>query len=171
MNIDTSDEGKDEVLAVSTERGEIIFYDTKNGLTQDPASPIPMANVRCQLGGKAQGQTTRIKDFQVLRVQGSQPKKQDVIFVTCSSDGAIKLWSVDQDELSQTEKKSTKKTDKANEGPRQVGRLLGSYDTGERITCLKAFVMAEPNDDFSDEEFEVLSEYSEAEESSDSGSE
>ena len=178
VNVDTSEEGRDEVLAISTERGEVIFYDTKKGFTNDPASPIPMANSRCQFGGKAQGQTTRIKDFEVLRIQGAKPKKQDLVFVTCSSDGAVKLWCLTQDELSQVDKKSANKAnkagkvDKANEASRQVGRLLGSYETGDRITCLKAFVMTEPNDDVSDEEeFEGLSDDNEEEDSNESESE
>ncbi|KAL1958756.1 hypothetical protein VTO42DRAFT_3875 [Malbranchea cinnamomea] len=154
LDIDLSDEGKDEVLAVSTERGEILFYDTKKGFSNDPACPIPMANARCQLGGKSQGQTTRIKDFDVLRIQGDQANQQDLVIVTCSSDGAIKLWCLHQKELCDVEKKSAKQDDKTNDGPRQVGRLLGTYETGDRITCLKAFVMAEPNDDVSEEESE-----------------
>lgn len=175
MNVDSSEGGNDEVLAISTERGEIIFYDTKHPSTKDGASSIPMANIRCQLGGKAQGQTTRIKDFEVLRGQGAKSKKQDLVFVTCSSDGAVKLWCLDQDELSQVDKKAAKggeKADEASETPRQVGKLLGSYETGERITCLKAFVMTEPNDDVSDEEeFDGLSDANEEEDSSESDSE
>lgn len=30
--------------------------------------------------------------------------------------------------------------------PKQIGKLLGTYEAGNRITCLKAFTMSEPAD-------------------------
>ena len=55
----------------------------------------------------------------------------DLIVLTAGSNGAIRLWSLTQDDLS----------DVQSSGPKQAGRLLSTYQTGNRVTCLGAYVM------------------------------
>jgi protein MAK11 len=170
VDVDPSEEGKHELLAVSTENGQVLFYDTKNGLSAESTSPIPMARLRYRLGGKDHGQTTRIKEFEFLHSKSSGTKMQPFILVTCSSDGAVKLWHLTEDELKASEKETSEEATPSESSPRQVGKLLGSYETGERITCLKAFVMAEPaaDDALEEDEEEDISGSDEPEQSSDS---
>lgn len=161
-----SGEDANELLAVSTEDGRIVFYSTQEAASAangDNASEgsIPEAAVKGQLGGKASGLTGRIKEFEILNIGSSGSKlKHDSLVVTCSSDGAVRVWALDWKELtaeesSQKKTKTSKKKDKepvpaAAAVPRQVGKLLGTYETGNRITCMKAFVMLQPEENMSD---------------------
>ena len=52
------------------------------------------------------------------------------MIVTGRSDGAIQLFKISASDLQQ-------KGDRV----REVGKLLGTYETGNRITCLDGFVM------------------------------
>lgn len=98
-----------------------------------------------------------MKDFEILK----PPDSEDFIVVTGSSDGAVRLWTVDRSEFVDEPSSSTDLNDevsisaingdgKANgnatqlPATRQIGFLLGTYEAGNRITCLKAFVMSEP---------------------------
>ena len=108
-----------------------------------------------QIGGVAAGFAGRIKDFEILRL----PRSRNLLVVTGSSDGAIRLWEIDQADLQArlaTQKGSleTGKSSQTNgtaadtENPseelpsiKQVGSHLGTYEAGNRITCLKAFIM------------------------------
>lgn len=178
VKLDTSDEANSELLTVSTEDGRILFYSTdpKHLVkpSEDAESPLPIAPLLFQLGGKDHGQSTRIKDFEVLYLKGKSAASSCLI-VTGSSDGEVKIWSLNQDQLkqSQTDKPSkSKKEAPSKEAPRQVGTLLGSYETGNRITCLAAFVMHKPKEE-DDLELEGLSDDEEqnSDDSSDSESE
>lgn len=157
----TNGETKD-LLAVSTEDGRILFYDTTDVVETQITTPaskpeISILKALCQLGGAAEGLTGRVKDFEILKPPGSE----DFIIVTGGSDGAVRLWTVDESELVDEPSVSRKLNeevsisanggdDKANGNAmklparRQVGLLLGIYEAGNRITCLKAFVMSEP---------------------------
>lgn len=172
MNVDFSSGGSDELLAVSTEKGQVLFCDTKKGLSKTPAFSIPLATAHCQVGGKPQGQPTRIKDFEIISLKGDikqgPTRGQGMILVTCSSDGTINLWHLVRDELEHT-KPDSENAGKSSENIPQVGRLLGSYETGDRVTCLKSFVMDEPTDDVDaaeDEELSLSDEEEEEEEQS-----
>lgn len=158
----TDGETKD-LLTVSTEDGRILFYDTtdvvETQITKPASKPeIPILKAICQLGGAAEGLTGRVKDFEILKPSGLE----DFIIVTGSSDGAVRLWTVDESEL--LDEPSTSRDlngevgisanggdGKANGNAmklpttRQIGLLLGTYEAGNRITCLKAFVMSEPD--------------------------
>lgn len=135
--------GKD-VLAMSTEDGRIVFYDTANeeeslsinGTQAEMGAHTPDAKVIAQLGGKAAGLSGRVKAFEILTIPSSQPseKASTVLIITASSDGAIRLWYLLLSDL--TRQKAGKDL--------QVGQLIGTYETGNRITCLKAFVMLPP---------------------------
>ncbi len=155
------DETKD-LLAVSTEDGRILFYDTTDFVETHNTKPaskpeIPVCKAICQLGGSAEGLAGRVKDFEILNPPGSE----DNIIITGSSDGAVRLWTIDRSELidepSIPRDPNDEATVSANGGDsrangnatkmpalRQVGNLLGTYEAGNRITCLKAFVMSEP---------------------------
>ena len=82
-----------------------------------------------QLGGKEAGITGRIKDFSFLRPD----QRKDELFVACGgSDGLLRVIQVDVQELG-----GARKADK----PVQLGKVLGTYKTDNRITCLESFVM------------------------------
>ena len=164
--------GKEErdVLAVSTEDGRIVFYDTTsenvssatNGAQAKEIEGILDAKVIAQLGGTAAGLSGRIKDFEILMLppSESEDRSSTAVVITASSDGAIRLWHLPMTDL------TTRKAGK----DLQVGQLVGTYETGNRITCLKAFMMLPPvQEEAGLSEFEGLSE--DAEESSSSDSE
>ena len=152
-----------EILAISTEDGRILFYSTSHTIsveTVEPAvtSEVPICEACCQLGGVAESLTGRIKDFQVLTLTGGA----QMLIVTGSSDGAIRLWYLDISELEsytiQTKYSSDSSVKKSTNGSmkettengvnqstiKQIGKLLGTYEAGNRITCLQAFLMTGP---------------------------
>ena len=144
----------EEMLAVSTEDGRVVFCGVdmeRKGGTQDDVSDVPVLG---QLGGKQAGINGRIKDFEVLKIKDGT---SEVMVVTASSDGAVRLWRV-----------SFEASAGAGETISQVGKLIATYETGNRITCLRAFVMQPPReeDEGGFSEFEGLT--SAAEESSES---
>jgi protein MAK11 len=143
------------VLAVSTEDGKILFYNTDpdlypNGKAEERSSKsqaIPGAKLIAQLGGSAGGLTTRIKDFEILNIQLKDNQPTKTIVVTAGSDGTVRLWFLHLEELqSQSEEGSA---------ILQVGQLLAKYETANRITCLKAFVMTEGTEEDVAEESEM----------------
>ncbi|KAL3492688.1 WD40-repeat-containing domain protein [Aspergillus germanicus] len=141
-----------ELIAVSTEDGRIIFYSTKKLREPEEGdeSTIPYAEPVAQLGGKLQGFPGRVKDFEILSLEG-QPgaKSGDFAVVTANSEGVVRVWRLLGTELNTT---GTKKSSNAKE--LQVGKLLNSYETGNRITCLKAFVMMPAEDPFTLEDLD-----------------
>ncbi|KAI9848747.1 MAG: p21-activated protein kinase-interacting protein 1-like protein [Sclerophora amabilis] len=151
-----------DILAVSTEDGRIIFYSTAGEPQQDQetdTASIPSGRVLGQLGGKSADLSRRIKDFEIIRPPKTDDSKgaihSSLLVVTASSDGAIRIWTIDAEELLQNcrgssqedshqGRESSKHETPLNPQSKQIGRLLGTYETGNRITCLKAFVMAAP---------------------------
>ncbi|RDW64779.1 hypothetical protein BP6252_10430 [Coleophoma cylindrospora] len=133
--LDVDKEDDVQLMAVSTEDGRILFFSTRpNDLTTAPAvegkeAPLPSAKLVAQLGGKEAGLTSRVKDFTVVST-GEGASKVSFI-VAAGSDGAIRVWRISPAEDLKLEGKTVK----------QVGTLLGNYETGNRVTCLKAFVM------------------------------
>jgi protein MAK11 len=83
------------------------------------------------------GLSMRVKDFKVMK------SANDFYVPAASSDGTLRVWRLSVEDL----KSHTGKA-------KQVGTLLGTYETSNRITCLEAFVMfpsmegAEDDDDF-----------------------
>lgn len=165
-----------DILALSTEDGRIMFYSTNyisdtrlEGNSTELS--IPSCPPLGQLGGKTAGLSGRIKDFQVLDLPSPGSRGGMFLIVSGSSDGSIRLWMVAQEDLSPRPygavKPPTEDTVKSSEAKsngsatnkesptaaREVGRLIGTYETGNRITCLKAFVMSgPPEDSFSEDE-------------------
>lgn len=158
------DEKRQDVLAISTEDGRILFYCTNTGhpagdvgTTSKPI--VPYCEILSQLGGKASGILGRIKDFEILKLPAEDGGDSGSVIVTASSDGAIRLWKIYQKDFAirdaQAEPSAAlpeggmdeingkgKDTAQLQKPPvRQVGAMFGMCETGNRITCLKAFVM------------------------------
>jgi protein MAK11 len=101
--------------------------------------------------------STRIKDFAMLSVGKGVSKC--FFILTASSDGALRIWKLLAKDLA------------PNTGEaKQVGMLLGTYETPNRITCMQAFVML-PSKDESDDDFGQFNEVEDSAESSSSDSE
>lgn len=137
---------KDELLAVSTEDGRLVFYLTKmlQESGEDDQSQISYATAVAQLGGRQAGLPGRIKDFEILSLEGQSTEFQkNFLVITGNSEGAVRIWKVDRKDLVPvkesmlSEKKDT---------TRQIGKLLTTYETGNRITCLASFIMLPAED-------------------------
>ncbi|KAL1595772.1 Protein mak11 [Paraconiothyrium brasiliense] len=135
------------ILLVSTEDGRIMFYDTNStfetAANDEKEDEIPQSNLVAAIGGPAAGFSGRVKDFDILRISDAS-----FLIISGSSDGTVRLWLLRTDEL-KTPSESEKGTGFTAE---QVGRLLGTYTTGTRITCLKSFVMTGTPEAEEDEE-------------------
>jgi protein MAK11 len=140
------------LIAVSTEDGRIIFYSTGNA--KDPSangaeSPIPNGVAMGQLDGNSAGATGRIKDFEILDI---------------SRNGEVQIWQCSIEELQGESLANGDGQGKSNDASitKQVGRHLGTYETGNRITCLRAFMMDDPDEDEEDsfEDFDTQEETS-----------
>ena len=163
--------GNGRVLACTTEDGRVMFYDTaapgarkhadaksdtaKENGTEEEKSAVLLG----QLGGRAAGVAGRIKDFKILDMTGTDMPSwtNDLLIATASSDGVVRVWGLNRQELPVPEVKPQDE-DEAQNGAekgtmtanlngtatveRQIGKLLGLYETGHRITCLEAFVMS-----------------------------
>ncbi|KAH8909769.1 WD40 repeat-like protein [Coniochaeta sp. PMI_546] len=163
------EEGKEEesLLAVSTEDGRVLFFSTrKEDLTTEEEEKadeqkdgkkavLPNAKLVAQLGGKEAGVTSRIKDFKFLPVDGEDGERFWYV-ITGSSDGKLRVWKLEAKDLTVAEEK------------KQVGTLLGAYDTQNRITCVEAFIMIPRPEGLEDSEDEFEEEV-EAEDAAESG--
>ncbi|KAF7902326.1 hypothetical protein EAF00_002229 [Botryotinia globosa] len=160
--VQVGDDEDSQVLAVSTEDGRILFYSTNTGdlesakAAEGKSQPMPAARLFAQLGGKDSGVTGRIKDFAVLNI--GEDSSRDILIVAASSDGAVRLYKLS----------AAKDLAQVGEKVNQVGKLIGTYETGNRVTCLKAFVMLPTPEGAEDEEIEINEE--DDEESADSSS-
>lgn len=144
-------ESHQSILLVSTEDGRVLLYDTTdtstatNEGTTEKASKddIPLSRLVAQIGGPGAGISGRVKDFEILPISAST-----FIVITGSSDGTIRTWTLDIKEL----KADVKSGEGTGFTAKQVGKLLGTYTTGTRVTCLKAFIMTGTPDAEEDEE-------------------
>jgi len=160
------------LLAISTEDGRVLFYDTSsleieatqlptNGKFVSPAV-LPSCSLIAQLGGLSAGVSNRIKDFEILKpamADVSEELNTNLLIVTASSDGAVRIWLLDATQLNTPSRDDLDST--ATNGDvttemipgsaqvngttaktKRVGSLVGIYETGNRITCLKAFIMS-----------------------------
>lgn len=142
-----------EFLAVSTEDGRILFYstvvDTASMNTEaGPKSHLPTLEAIGQVGGLRDGLTGRIKDFEILKLTSTDELNQKLLVIGGCSDGSLRLWILDCTQFSTKHvpldgNLGADSNVSGSQTP-QVGRLLGTYETGNRITCLKAFQMLEP---------------------------
>lgn len=121
-----------EFLAVSTEDGKVLFFETKSASASQDSLPVvqPFAHT----GGAKHGIEGRIKDFTILDLT-KHGFAGRLIVVGCS-DGNVKMISIAHDEVLK---------------PTAADGFVGaasttSYSTGSRITCLTAFVMLPAHD-------------------------
>lgn len=151
-----STEGSESsLLAVSTEDGRVLFYDIAAIEGAEDTSKLPQSRCITQLGGPAAGIGGRVKDFEIVKIAEDLP----LLLVTASSDGAIRLWAVEHDDL----KDETPPSDER----KQVGRLVAVQETGERITCLGVFPLDGKSTDDEDDDGEEFEGFDGAEENPD----
>ena len=149
-------EDSKELLLLSTEDGRILFYSTDNPDVEsvsdsDVAWSVPTCEPIAQLGGPAVGLAGRVKDFESIPL----PAIRSQLIVSGSSDGAIRLWQLDMDEIISLFGKARSTAAKTNGNssittgskekdlaPKAVGKLLSTYEAGNRIMCLATFVMS-----------------------------
>jgi protein MAK11 len=142
-----------QFLLVSTEDGRLVFYSdlvTQPGDAADPANSIPSAMAVAQLGGQPHHSSERIKDFELLPLRDRPANSSISLVVTCGSDGAVRVWSVAANALETATRAAMAATaatkHSAVASVPQVGDLLATYETGNRITCMVAFLMQAPED-------------------------
>ena len=140
-----------EMLAFSTEDGRVLFYDARTPVVDAEAddnakTALPSCPCIAQLGGQAAGISGRIKDFEIVSVPRSLDASnlgRSLLVVTGSSDGAVRIWNQTFLGLAVPEAgKSIINGDEFKEpASKQIGTLIGTLETGNRITCLGAFAM------------------------------
>ncbi|KAJ8120470.1 hypothetical protein ONZ43_g2828 [Nemania bipapillata] len=153
----STDSTDSSFLAVSTEDGKILFFSTKtDDLSSEESTSdktpekLPVAKLVAQLGGRGNGVTGRIKDFAICKITGQQG--DELLIPTGSSDGKVRLFRLSLKDMAEARK---------TKAPKQIGKLLGTYETQNRITCLSGFVMiprgegVEDSDDDSDDDEET----------------
>ncbi|KAK3702357.1 Protein mak11 [Vermiconidia calcicola] len=153
-----SDVRKD-TLAISTEDGRILLYNLA-GLSSEGGEPdgpqqqneLPQLPCLGQLGGQAAGITSRVKDFDVVQLPSKASETETPMLVVAgSSDGAIRLFTVSNSDLAAVPQLEANGEGSADGGEvadnskqqkaKQVGNLIGKLETGNRITCIGAFLM------------------------------
>lgn len=164
-------DGSEGVVAVGTEDGRVSFFSTAETEHTDEAvdgeekeKTIPRCEMVANLGGKDKGIIGRIKDFAMLPLPSEEesefPSTQRLV-ITGSSDGAIRLWLLDLDDLLLLATNGAESVPKialpngTQSKPRQVGTPLGTFETGNRITCLNAFIMSSDSHNDGEEEHSI----------------
>lgn len=149
---------------MSTEDGRVIFYSTSpspddKSVSSEESSQIPGFPAIGQIGGAKEGSESRVKDFEYLKISRGPNSPSLSLIVTGSSDGSIRVWTLnlsaqsEQTQLSDHAADHSKGVNVKHDGTNawktipQAGQLIGIYETGNRITCLKAFVMVEAADE------------------------
>ncbi|KAI1306312.1 WD domain-containing protein [Xylaria venustula] len=162
-----SESSDSSLLAVSTEDGRVLFFSTKTEdisaderTTNNKSEKLPVAKLIAQVGGREAGVTGRIKDFAICRIAGL--KEDNLLIPTGNSDGKIRLFTISVKELADA--RSTK-------SPKQIGKLLGTYETQNRITCLSAFVMIPRGEGAQDSDDEDETDFTEESDEDDEDSE
>ncbi|KAI1093315.1 WD40 repeat-like protein [Rostrohypoxylon terebratum] len=141
------------LLAVSTDDGRILFLSTKSedlisskSTEEKEKNPsLPMAKLIAQIGGKDAGISERIKDFSINRIP-NKGGEESLVIAAGSSDGKVRIFKFGVSELEKARKSKTAPT---------VGRLLGTYETQNRITCVEAFIMIPRPEGVKDSEDEL----------------
>ncbi|KAM0515825.1 hypothetical protein ACHAPE_005904 [Trichoderma viride] len=155
------EETGEALLAVATENGRIMFFSTKADDLKKPeesesSETLPVAKLVGFVGGE--GVSGRIKDFVVIP---STANPGTLYVVGASSDGKIRLWTVQVDELRELAKK-----DKVEEDEKPVGVSRGMLVTHNRVTCMAAFLMLERPEGVEDSEDEGVEDEDEDEDDS-----
>lgn len=159
-----------EVLALATEDGRILFYST----TVEKSDEIQQITPIAQLGGLSVGMVLRIKDFKILHTK----ENFDGYFITTAcSDGTIRVWLADPrssstgSSLAQTNGAAD---DKAKDDVKEIphyGTVLGIYETGRRITSMDGMVVTvREGEEGGDEDVEMESDSKDEDEDEDEDS-
>ncbi|CAI6341972.1 unnamed protein product [Periconia digitata] len=94
-------------LLISTEDGRILIYNTTPSSSEQPSEPTkpqkdnappPPAPLLAHLGGPAAGIKSRVKDFDILPL----PHSSSFLIITGSSDGAVRLWTLDPGDITRS---------------------------------------------------------------------
>lgn len=159
------------LLTVSTEDGRIIFFSTKEEHITKPGEDsnaiLGTARMVAQIGGQEDGVTGRIKEFTVVR---SELDPTTLYIVSGSSDGKVRLWTVDWEGLVALSVKEPEE-EKQEKKDKPIGTLVGTYETHNRITCMAAYLMIPRPDGLEDSEDEDEGEDLDEEDDSDSSDE
>ncbi|KAI5820759.1 WD40-repeat-containing domain protein [Pyronema omphalodes] len=152
---------EEEVLVVTTEDGRVLFFSPNAASVDEP-------KLLGTLGGRRMGMMGRVKDFSVVQTGGR------VFVITAGSDGVVRIFDLCGEgsgiEVEEGETETAKKIgDKPTEevkvpGDRQVGKIVGIYETTRRITCMVTMVMEEGQE--VEQEDEEMGEAGQEEESS-----
>lgn len=160
-------EPSQELLTLSTEDGRVMLYlgisghETRSAVPSGgdpPSNNMPLGQLIGYFGGKQSGIGQRIKDFEVIDVPRQDSTESLKLFSLVSSDGTIQIWQILDFEVvcALNSRSSDSKLDgdasygkyingvSHDAGPQQIGKLIGIYKTGSRITCLKVFRLSEP---------------------------
>lgn len=179
------------VLATATEDGRILFCSTRDAdLVQPPATAdsttLPCARFIGQLGGKELDITDRVKAFKIMPVLESSDASDDAeesakvpqkawYVVSASSSGALRVWKLTDQELREAWTNSdassvaistSAATASKAAAPKQLGKLVGTYLTRDRITCVEAFVMIPRPEGVDDSDIDIADDESDDDEDS-----
>ncbi|KAI1444918.1 WD40 repeat-like protein [Annulohypoxylon stygium] len=141
------------MLAISTEDGRILFLSTKSEdlisskstEEKEKKSSLPIAKLIAQVGGKDAGVLGRIKDFSINKIL-NKGGDESLVITAGSSDGKVRIFKLGVSELKKARKSKIAPT---------VGKLLGTYETQNRITCVEAFTMIPRPEGVEDSEDEL----------------
>ncbi|KAI9893567.1 MAG: p21-activated protein kinase-interacting protein 1-like protein [Vezdaea aestivalis] len=152
--ISTTEPPTISVLALSTEDGRVLLYNTAqlppNSGTDEPEPLLDPMYVLNTHG-------PRIKDFVYL--EDATPP----VFVTAGSEGGLQAWMLDLSQQGQvtngtviengvTKESEVDGEDGASRRDFGVGVLMGEFDVGRRITCLEGFVMDDGDEEGDEDE-------------------
>ncbi|CAG9996548.1 unnamed protein product [Clonostachys byssicola] len=147
LTLDEEEEEPTTVIAVATEDGRIAFFSTAAAHITKPTddkAELSTARLIGHVGGKDDKVSGRIKDFSLVR---SETDADLLYIIGGSSDGVVRLWTASRAEL----KRATEKP--VLSGP--IGKLVASYETQNRITCMAAYLMIPLPEGAEESEYEV----------------
>ncbi|KAG0124850.1 WD40-repeat-containing domain protein [Tuber indicum] len=121
------DTEEEEVLTISTEDGRVLFYSTTDAESLDSPNLIGF------LGGRSIGMPGRVKDFITIAV------RNNFYLITGGTDGVVRIWDLGKDSEKDIQEMKKVRID-GGEG-KQIGCLVGIYETERRITCLGVMEM------------------------------
>ncbi|KAI9718334.1 MAG: hypothetical protein M1828_006736 [Chrysothrix sp. TS-e1954] len=148
------------ILALSSEDGRLLFLDAlvradtdvgdANFAASDDQGPRSIA-LLCELEVPYDGPRTRIKDFMVVPEPAPGDLGAWLHIIAACSDGRVHLLHLQSSDVkcpsiqpvaNGMNSNTSGSAEQITNGPvRKVGTLLGTYETGHRITCLTAFTL------------------------------